>query len=64
MILILSCFIDWEDAKFTFHEPPIEAFALLKIYWNLAWFGGIHILNKWPNEQIKTPSACFVRTEA
>ena len=47
--LILFCSIDLEVAKFTIHEPPIESFSLLKIYWNLAWFGGIHILNKWPN---------------
>ena len=29
------------------NDTPAEAFLLLKIYWNLAWFGGIHILNQW-----------------
>ena len=28
-------------------EPPNEALGILKVYWNMAWFGGIHILKDW-----------------
>ena len=28
-------------------KVPESAFGLLKTYWNLAWFGGIHVLLQW-----------------
>ena len=28
-------------------KVPDTAFGLFKTYWNLAWFGGIHILSQW-----------------